>query len=256
MNPKNIFTPLSMSEFLLTTETVPAYVASLNGVLPEASTAVEISGGNLNYAFRVSDAKGASVFLKQTPGFVKVLGSEAKLSNERMITERRAYVEWAMAIGSGPATACLPRLHHFDSERMVLVMEHLGSCKLLHERLMGGSADGGVALALGSFLGAAHASTHVTLVSPERAAELMSAFANEELRGLQLECVFPNGSLTCSLNSSLNGSLNCSRMATDGAWVPLSAYECLPRQVRLLQVLPRGGARGDAARGRILHGCR
>ena len=56
MNPKNIFTPLSMSEFLLTTETVPAYVASLNGVLPEASTAVEISGGNLNYAFRVSEA--------------------------------------------------------------------------------------------------------------------------------------------------------------------------------------------------------
>ena len=244
MNPKNIFTPLSMSEFLLTTETVPAYVASLNGVLPEASTAVEISGGNLNYAFRVSDAKGASVFLKQTPGFVKVLGSEAKLSNERLITERRAYVEWAMAIGSGPATACLPRLHHFDSERMVLVMEHLGSCELLHERLMGGSADGGVALALGSFLGAAHASTHVTLVSPERAAELTSAFANEELRGLQLECVFPNG------------SLNCSRMAPDVAWVLLSAYACLPRQVRLLQVLPRGGARGDAARGRILHGCR
>lgn len=229
---------------LLTAESVPAYVASLDGVLPEASTAVEISGGNLNYAFRVSDAQGASVFLKQTPGFVKVLGSEAKLSKERLITERRAYVEWAMAMGSGPATACLPRLHHFDSERMVLVMEHLGSCVLLHERLMGGSADGGVGLALGSFLGAAHASTHVTLVSPERAAELTSAFANEELRGLQLECVSPNS------------SLKCSRMATDGAWVPLSAYEWPPCQVRLLQVLPRGGARGDSARGRDLHGCR
>ena len=48
----------------------PAYANGV-GVLDGASHAVEVDGGNLNYAFRVSCADGNSIFLKQTPGFVK-----------------------------------------------------------------------------------------------------------------------------------------------------------------------------------------
>lgn len=175
---------------LLTAETAPDYVRALPNVLQDASSAKEISGGNLNYAFEVSNGS-KSVFLKQTPGYVKVLGPEAKISDQRLDLERSAYTEWAASIPPAhPAASCLPEVLHFDSARKVMVLEFLGSAGLLHERLVEGDADKGAAHALGTFLGVAHATTHSTVVSAERAAALTSAFANSELRGLQLEYVF------------------------------------------------------------------
>ena len=176
------------SSALLTIDTAPEYVRTA-GVLGDASSATEISGGNLNYAFEVSNGT-RSVFLKQTPGYVKVLGPEAKISDERLDLERSTYAEWASAIDDAPASACLPDVLHFDSARKVMIMEFLGSSVLLHERLMAGHADEGAAEALGAFLGVAHARTHSTHVPAERSAALTTAFANAELRGLQLEYVF------------------------------------------------------------------
>lgn len=174
---------------MLTTETAPEYVRS-TGVLSDASTASEISGGNLNFAFEVTNGT-RSVFLKQTPGYVKVLGPEAKISDERLDLEHATYAEWASSIGSHPvANACLPDVLHFDPARKVMILEFLGSAVLLHERLMSGHFDKDAAQALGTFLGVAHVCTHSTLVSAERSAALTAAFANSELRGLQLEYVF------------------------------------------------------------------
>jgi len=177
---------------LLTKLTAPDFVSSL-GLLPPTPTleASEIDGGNLNFAFRVFDsASGASVFVKQTPGYVKVLGPGAKLSDQRLVTERRAYREWADCFGDAVAVACLPQIVHFDAERMILAMEYLGTYTLLHERLTAGQVDAGVAWALGDFMGTAHAATHSSQLPAERVATLKAAFANKELRGLQLEYVF------------------------------------------------------------------
>jgi len=193
-------------EELLTPATLPAYVASL-GLFPEGAplTASEISGGNLNYSFRVSHPAAGpgtrkEVFVKQTPGHVKVLGPSAALSNRRLLVERHAYAEWAAITG---ASACLPTILHFDEERMVLVMEFLDSHILLHDQLFAVPSDFDapsppdsscplceIATAAGSFLGAVHGATHSSNVSEERAAELTAAFANAELRGVQLEYVF------------------------------------------------------------------
>ena len=184
---------MSVSEDLFNVDTLPAYIANA-GLLREAGnlTAVEISGGNLNYSFRVSgNDSGQSIFVKQTPGYVKVLGPTAQLSNERMLLERQAYVEWANALKAAPEAArSLPELMHFDPERMVLVMEYLGSYELLQEQLMRGQASEPIARALGQFLGAAHAATHSSLVSLERSAYLADRFSNRDLRDLQLEYVF------------------------------------------------------------------
>ena len=178
---------------LLTVDTVCAYVAASKVAFASgaALTATEICGGNLNFAFQVVDvASSESVFVKQTPGFVKVLGPEAKISNQRLVVEQAAYAEWEKAIGGAAEAASLPKVLHFDSTHMVLIMEFLGSSVLLHERLVCGIADKPVAVTLGKFLGAAHAATHSTLVPQERAADMTSRFANNELRGLQLEYVF------------------------------------------------------------------
>ena len=114
---------------LLTALTAPAYCLQL-GLFPHASgtalEATELTGGNLNFAFHVHDstAQGVGVFVKQTPGYVKVLGPGAKLSDQRLLTERRAYSAWEDSFGASDAaaTACLPRVLHFDSERMIMVM--------------------------------------------------------------------------------------------------------------------------------------
>ena len=65
-------------------------------------------------------------------------------------------------------------------------MEYLATSVLLHERLVTGVVDAGVAKALGGFMGTAHAATHSSLISAERSAQLTAEFANAELRGLQV----------------------------------------------------------------------
>ena len=67
---QSVNTQMPSVDMLLTAETAPAYANGV-GALDGASHAVEVDGGNLNYAFRVSCADGNSIFLKQTPGFVK-----------------------------------------------------------------------------------------------------------------------------------------------------------------------------------------
>ena len=76
---------------LLTIETAPSYVterAEVIGVFaPDAAlTATEINGGNLNYAFHVTDGE-RSVFVKQAPDFIKCFGPSAQLHKERMELE-------------------------------------------------------------------------------------------------------------------------------------------------------------------------
>ena len=152
---------------LLTTETVCAWVvehAALIGapVDEQLLSAVEIEGGNLNYAWRVSGrSDGFEVFVKQTPDFIKCLGPEAALHRERMVLELAFYDEWRSVLSSGgdseqaeqqPSTF-VPRVLCFDEDRMVFAMEWLGDTaggggfELLVDRLagMGGedvAADG------------------------------------------------------------------------------------------------------------------
>ena len=83
---------------LLTTENVCAWLASLelegDGV-PRAPPlrAREIGGGNLNYAFAVTDAAGVSAFVKQAPDFIKCLGADFKLTTARVQFEHDALVD-------------------------------------------------------------------------------------------------------------------------------------------------------------------
>merc|ERR1712086_432847 len=119
---------------LLTIETAPGYVterAEVIGVFPPGAslTATEINGGNLNYAFQVTDGE-KSVFVKQAPDFIKCFGPEAKLHRERMQLEVKIFTEWAAQLG-GEAGRFLPTIYMFDEESMVFVMEFMGSCVLM-----------------------------------------------------------------------------------------------------------------------------
>jgi len=82
---------------LLTEENVPAYVSersdALQNIFPADATltAKEIQGGNLNYAFQVTDGN-KSVFVKQAPDFIKVFGPEVS-SNHLVKQKQRSFIQ-------------------------------------------------------------------------------------------------------------------------------------------------------------------
>ena len=88
---------------LLTTATVAAYVKErLRGIadlpldLDAELSALEITDGNLNYAWHVHEVGSPSraVFVKQAPGFIKCLGPEFELSAQRAVFESAVLQEF------------------------------------------------------------------------------------------------------------------------------------------------------------------
>jgi 5-methylthioribose kinase len=186
-----------MAADLLTVDTVGAYVRrhidELDSIFTagtELLTAEEITGGNLNFAFRVKDGFGKSVFVKQAPDFIKVFGPEAKLHRERMELEVNAYREWESVLGEEATAKFLPKILHFDIANMVFIMEDLVAHELLDKLLFEGIVDETVAGCVGEFMGVSHAGTHSTKIAAERVEALTKAFENAKLRDIQLEYVF------------------------------------------------------------------
>jgi len=180
---------------LLTTDTVPGYVAKHLDKIDVISagstmTATEIEGGNLNYAFCVTDEKGNAVFVKQAPDFIKCFGPEAKLHRERLKLEVEVYNEWTSTLGDEVAVRFLPRIYHSDFDNMCFIMEFLGSYVLLDKRLYEGLSSEVTPRRMGEFMALAHAKTHSSLVGAERAETLTKTFENRKLRDIQLEYVF------------------------------------------------------------------
>ena len=218
---------------LLTPETVPAYVASKLHTTPfssaEGLSAVEISGGNLNYAFQVTNGE-QSVFVKQAPDFIKVFGPEAKLYKERMALEVSVYRDFAAALGESDAAKYLPKIYDFDEDNMAFIMEFLGDLELL-DKVMVKEDFGGLeqcSLESGRFMAKVHAATHSTVVAAERAKELHAKYENKGAPLRPLPCPSPllwtffsccgcgfgsQCSVTCSWHTS---SQNATRRAARG----------------------------------------
>lgn len=193
---------------LLTQETVAAYLVahasdiSASCFFPSSSSSSslaspvsllessELHGGNLNYAFVVTNPEtGLQLFVKQSPPFIKCLGPDAKLHEERIELEAEVYATWLKY--SSAASQCLPRLYYLDVTNKVVVMEYLKDYSMLEDVLLDAEAfSPEVAVRLGSFLGSVHASTHSLKLPASSSASLATSFANSSLRNLQLEWVF------------------------------------------------------------------
>eukprot|EP00913_Durusdinium_trenchii_P007423 g6978.t1 len=177
---------------LLTVDTVCDYVASQLGSHPEAPLdcsrlqAQEVTGGNLNYAFAVRDAKGHAVFVKQAPDFIKVIGPAAQLTRERMRLEVQVYQEWVDK--GAEMSRYIPRIWKFDEEAMAFIMEFLGSSQLLQQSLFQGEAQETLAKSLGECMAIMHSRTGK--LDAGGRARLAASYENRLLRDIQLEYVF------------------------------------------------------------------
>lgn len=122
---------------ILTAETVPVYLEGNKDKLPLGLTgpfkATTIQGGNVNYAFCVTDEpSGKQIFLKQAPEFVAIFGPDGfPLTSQRMQQEMDVYAEWKTMLGDELAEKYLPTIHFFDSKCMVWIFSVSSFTKLL-----------------------------------------------------------------------------------------------------------------------------
>ena len=158
---------------------LPAYLAGLGLLAPGESALVERAGeGNINWVRRVrSFARDRSFIVKQARPALERF-PEYRVSTRRIEVEAR----WYAAVARFDRDGVCPHVHHFDAQRMALVLEDLAGAEPLDSWLARGADASHTAAALGAFLGAVHAGT--------RDPALSSQFENEEMRRLHGEHIF------------------------------------------------------------------
>ncbi len=136
--------------------------------------------GNINFVRRLQVGERSLVVKQARPALERF--PEYRVTTERIVFEQR-YGEVTAELAPR-APALLPRLLHFDAQGRVLVMEDLGDCARLDERIRAGHVPLQGLGQLGSFLGAVHAA------SRPQAALLRERFANHEMQRLHGEHIF------------------------------------------------------------------
>ena len=183
---------------ILTQDTVADYVtknaSQINVFPPDASlAATAIQGGNVNFAFCVRSSDGKAVFVKQAPEYVAVFGPDGlPLTSTRIQKEVAILKEWTTILGD-EADVYLPKMHYFDDENKVFVMEFLEDFVLLDHHLVASPSPAtelSIATQLGEFMARTHLATHSSKIMADRAAFLTTEYENRALRDIQLEYVF------------------------------------------------------------------
>ena len=183
---------------ILTQDTVADYVtknaSQINVFPPDASlAATAIQGGNVNFAFCVRSTDGKAVFVKQAPEYVAVFGPDGlPLTSTRIQKEVAILKEWTTILGD-EADVYLPKVHYFDDENKVFVMEFLEDFVLLDHHLVASPSPAtelSIATQLGEFMARTHLATHSSKITSDRAAFLTIEYENRALRDIQLEYVF------------------------------------------------------------------
>jgi len=95
----------------------------------------EINDGNMNYAFVVSNKldPNQSVFVKQAPPYIKVLGEEWPLTRQRMTAEINA-----LKYQSSVCPEMVPEVYYQSEVLSVLIMQNLNNHAILREELIHG----------------------------------------------------------------------------------------------------------------------
>ncbi|MEP1386023.1 MAG: S-methyl-5-thioribose kinase [Paraglaciecola sp.] len=142
--------------FQLNAENLVSFLASLPEMQSHFSSfqnlgVTEITDGNMNYAFVVSnlDNPEESVFCKQSPPYIKVLGEEWPLTRQRMTAEIEALSFQAKV---SPSTA--PKIYYQSEVLSILILENLQGYNILRDELIKGHYFANFAEHMASYLAA------------------------------------------------------------------------------------------------------
>jgi 5-methylthioribose kinase len=147
----------------------------------------EINDGNMNYAFVVTNKldTNQSVFVKQAPPYIKVLGEQWPLTRQRMTAEINAL--------SYQASVCpemVPEVYYQSETLSVLVMQNLSTHALLRTELIQGRYLPRLAEDLSTFLAETlFYSSDFALPSADKKA-MVSKSSNQEMCQITEDFVF------------------------------------------------------------------
>ena len=145
----------------------------------------EVGDGNLNYVFIVRGPQGA-VCMKQSPPFVRVIGVDWPLSQNRTRIEADALVEQGKY-----CTSIVPSVLHFDEAGHTLVMQYIPPPHItLRKGLVEGSVYENLPGHLITFLSRTLFKTSYFSLDCKDFRALASKFANEDLCALTEQVVF------------------------------------------------------------------
>lgn len=138
----------------------------------------EIGDGNLNFIFRVQDRDGTSLILKYAAPYLRLLGEEFLLPQERICVEMHTLTYFKHI-----APNAIPEVYHCDEEAFCFAMEDLGEYQLLQTTQLEHFIPLTIYEKLGSFL----ASLYIKTPSPKHPS---SYFEHETLKKISEEYIF------------------------------------------------------------------
>jgi 5-methylthioribose kinase len=249
---------------LLTTETVPAYIASrprLAALVDPASLRVrEIGDGNLNLVFIARDAAGRGLCLKQSLPYVRLVGESWPLTPHRATAEARSF-DAAVRVAPG----LTPDWHGFDADRFVLAMEDLSDWVVWRTALNAGEVHEGVAGQMGDYVARMAFGTSVFGMEVEQVQVAAAAAANPDLCRITEDLVFTEPYIDHEHNSVAPGvEPEVARLRADPALVAevgglkyrfITASQALVHgDLHTGSVMVRHVGDGPSARGKAIDG--
>ena len=187
----------------LTAENIPDYLSAH----PELAARVdagaielieEIGDGNLNVVFRVRDAAGASIILKQALPYVRMTGEGWPMTPERARHEAESLQAHHAAAADLVVETVL-----YDPERYVLAMEDLSDHTVWRAALNAGARHDGAAAAAGRYVAAVAVSTSFLGRDRGEVADAIARNQNPQLCTITEDLVFTEPVIDAGRNSVL-----------------------------------------------------
>jgi 5-methylthioribose kinase len=162
---------------------------------PGTLTAVEVGDGNLNLVFRCADAAGRRVVLKQALPYVRLVGPDWPMTEQRATREANAIRVHSAVSGD----VC--RLIDYDEPRHVLALEDLSDHEVFRTRLNAGGPHGQVAERLAEYVAEVAFGTSFLGLGEEEFRRRAASAANPELCAITEDLVLTEPFLGAERNS-------------------------------------------------------
>lgn len=190
----------------LTPETLPrrlSRVAAMTariGPDPSTWTVREVGDGNLNLVFIVHGPQG-DVIVKQALPYVRLVGDSWPLPLYRSFFEYHALTRQ-----SARDPGRVPEVLHFDETQALIVMEFLGSHRILRQKLVGGERVEGLGTSLGDFCArTAFRGSELSMVSEAKKADVALFAGNVEIPAITEALVFTDPYFDAPMNRHTPG---------------------------------------------------
>jgi 5-methylthioribose kinase len=201
----------------LTEANIAAYLAGspeLSARIDPASltTIEEIGDGNLNLVFRLADAAGGRLILKQALPYVRMTGEGWPMTPERA---RREADSLAAHHALVPELVCEPI--RYDPERYVLALEDLSDHTVWRAALNAGERHDGAAAAAGRYVAAVASGTSVLGLDRTEVSARIASSQNPDLCVITEDLVFTEPAFDAGRNSVLPANAaDAAELAADG----------------------------------------